>query len=98
VECNSSAASGTRIKQFPVMRYFRWEVVIGSTSGSSSLVCGSAGGCLVIGPILDNAGIELPVQNVTLRISGLRNNEFVADIGKVMVRTFYDSEWDSRVA
>jgi hypothetical protein len=71
---------------------------MGSTSGSSSLVCGSMGGCLVIGPILDNVGIELPVQNVTLRVSGLRNNEFVADIGTVMVRTFYDSEWDSRVA
>lgn len=52
----------------------------------------------MIGPILDNVGIELPVQNVTLSISGLRNNEFVADIGTVMVRTFYDSEWDSRVA
>ncbi len=97
-ECSSSATSGTRIKQFATLRYFRRDEVMPSTSGNSSLACGSVGGCLVIGPILDNVGIELPVQNITVRMTGLRNNEFVADIGMSVVRTFYDSEWDSRVA
>lgn len=56
------------------------------------------GGCLLVSSILSNASLELPIQNITIKISGLRNIDYVTEIGTAMVRTFYDSEWDSRVA
>ncbi len=98
VECNSSLLTGTRIKQFPSVRYVVSQEVMTSASGNTSLTCLSVGGCLLISSILSNASLELPLQSITLKISGLRNIDYVTDIGTAMVRTFYDSEWDSKVA
>lgn len=45
----------------------------------------------MISGILDNVLMELGTQNITMRITGLRNIDYVTDIGVAMIRTFYDS-------
>ncbi len=69
-----------------------------SPTGNTTLTCASLGGCILINNLTDNSTVDLKTQNITLRIKGLQNIQYVTSIDAVSVKTFYDAEWDSRVA
>lgn len=53
---------------------------------------------MIINQLNTISTIELNTQNITLKIGGVMNVKYVTDIDVISIRTFYDAEWDARVA
>lgn len=98
VECVSTLTTGAKLKSSPALNYYQYQEIIHSPTFNTSLDCSSLGGCLLISSLVDNTSLELQAQNITLKVKGLQNVEFVTDIDPLIIKTFYDAEFDSRVA
>jgi hypothetical protein len=98
VSATSSISTTARINPTPSIKYYSQSSAIPSESGSTSYTCPGLGGCLIINQLNTVSTIELNTQNITLKIGGVKNVEYVTDIDVIGIRTFYDAEWDGRVA
>ncbi len=80
VTLNSSIVSVDKIVTSPTLTFHQFNSTIMSLTSNTFIQCKSKTGCLLLKTLSINSSTDLGIQNVTLKIYGLNNVNYVTSV------------------
>jgi hypothetical protein len=80
VTLNSSIASVNKIVASPTLTFHQFNSTIMSSTSNTFIQCKSKTGCFLLKTLSINSSTDLGIQNITLKIYGLNNVNYVTSV------------------